>query len=374
MSKKILFTASVAGHFKAFHLPYLKWFQEQGFETHIACNETTAMKLPFVDKTWNIDFARNPFSLNNIRALRQLKEIIDRENYTLVNCHTPTASVVTRLACIKARKNGTILIYTAHGFHFYKGAPFIYWALFFPVEILLAKISDAVITINTEDYLLIKKYGAKNTDYYLIPGIGVDKSSFYPVSLATKTALRKEKKFPLDKKILIYAAEFIPRKNHQFIIDSVSKYREMFTSTVILFAGNGRDEESLKKYAESLKVNHIIKFIGFRRDIHEIYKLADIGISTSKQEGLGLNLVEEMMCGLPLIASEDRGHKEIIDHNLNGFLYPQNNKKSFSEAVHKLNTDSNLYSTFSENGILKAEKFELSSSLKAVTNIYKNYL
>ncbi|GAA4231961.1 glycosyltransferase family 4 protein [Postechiella marina] len=372
MSRKILFTASIAHHFKAFHLPYLQWLQEQGYETHVACNDV--IDLPYVDKIWHIDFARNPFSSKNIKAYKRLKHIINTENYSLINCHTPSASVVTRLASLKARKKETTLIYTAHGFHFYKGAPFVYWALFYPVELLLSKITDAIITINSEDYELIKKNGAKSTDYYLIPGIGVNKASFHPVDKNTKMALRTAKDFPLDKKILVYAAEFIPRKNHKFIIDSVLQYPELFANTFIMFAGSGRDEAQLKTYTENLKLSDTIKFIGFRTDIHEIYKLSDIGISASKQEGLPINLVEEMMCALPLVAPVERGHKEIIDHGDNGFLFPQNDKKAFANAIYKLNTDEKLSESFSKNGVIKVKKFELSSSLKAVTNIYKNYL
>jgi glycosyltransferase EpsD len=372
MVPKILFTASIAYHFKAFHLPYLKWFQEHGYETHVACNEV--MDLPFVDKIWEVDFARNPLSSKNLKAYRQLKEIITQVNFVIINCHTPAASVVTRLASVRARKNGASLIYTAHGFHFYKGAPLVYWMFFFPLEIFLTRITDAVITINSEDYNLIKKNGSKKADYYLIPGIGVNKLNFYPVEASIKLGLRANKNISLEKKILIYAAEFIPRKNHQFIIKSVDSYPESFSDTIILFAGKGKDETKLINKVDELKLNHIISFIGFRSDIDEIYKLADIGISSSKQEGLGLNLVEEMMCGLPLIASEDRGHKEIITHEENGFLFSQNNEKAFADAVYELISDSNLYERFSQNAIVRAKKFELSSSLNAVTSIYRKYL
>lgn len=372
MKSKILFTASIAYHFKAFHLPYLKWLQDQGFETHVACN--TIIDLPFVDKVWDVPFARNPFAPQNIRAYLQLKKIIDRENYLLINCHTPAASVITRLAAIDARKLNTKLIYTAHGFHFFKGAPLKYWVLFFPVEKFLTQMTDAVITINSEDFNLIKKTGSKKANYFLIPGIGVNRLNFHPVEINIQQNLRKEKNISLHKKILIYSAEFIPRKNHQFIIESVASYPETFQNMLILFAGKGKDEIKLVEKVNELKLNHIIKFIGFRTDIDEIYKLSDIGISSSKQEGLGLNLVEEMMCGLPLIATEDRGHKEIISHNKNGLLFPQSDKKAFANAVQKLVSDPGLYQRFRKNAIIDGEKFELSKSLRAVTAIYKQYI
>lgn len=371
MKPKILFTASVPIHIKAFHLPYLKWFQEQGYETHVACNEIE--DLPYIDKFWKIEFSRSPFSLNNVKAYKKLKTLVQRENYVLINCHTPAASVVTRLSAANVRKQGTKVLYTAHGFHFYSGGPLLYWLLFYPVELVLSYYNDAIITINKEDFNRIKKFGNRKSDYFLIPGIGVDNSRFYPLNTEQKNQLRTLLDFPIHKKILIYAAEFIDRKNHQFIINSVSVNIEKFQDKIILFAGKGILEDHLKELVKTKNLEHIIKFIGFRKDIDKIYQLADLGISSSKQEGLGLNLVEEMMCGLPVVASKDRGHNEVVDDNKNGFLFEQENSIQFIEAIDKI-FDSMNYKKFSINALEKSNKFELANSLSEMTKIYKKYL
>lgn len=369
---KILFVASITGHIKAFHLPYLKWFKENGYETHIATND--AEIVPNVDKAWKVDFERNPFKINNIKAYSQLKKIIDREDFALINCHTPMASVITRLAAKKACKQGTKLIYTAHGFHFYKGAPAKNWILFYPIEKYLTKYTDAIITINTEDYEKIKSVGSPKCKYFLINGIGVNGDRFTPVSNEEKINLRKKHNLPTNDTLLIYAAEFIYRKNHNFLIESVKNNPQEFESIKILFAGKGELEQTMKEKVNQNDLSNTIIFLGYRTDIDEMYKLADYGVSSSYQEGLGLNLVEEMFCGLPVVATIDRGHKEVVDDKINGFLFTINSEKEFINIIRNIKNKTFDYEQMSKKAIEKAQKFEISSSLDAVTKIYKQFL
>lgn len=370
--KKILFVASISGHIKAFHLPYLKWFKENGYETHIACN--TQIHLPYVDRFWQVDFERNPFRTNNIKSYFQLKKIIDNEEFVLINCHTPMASVLTRLASVKARKKGTKLIYTAHGFHFYKGASLKNWLLFYPIEKYLTKYTDAIITINTEDYLRIKEKGSKLCKYFLVNGVGVDKKNFYPVDAIVKEQIREELEFPKDKLIFIYAGRLDREKNHIFIINSVNNNKSLFNNICILFAGSGDLDSDLRKKVSSLGLNDIIKFIGYRNDINRVYQASDFGLSSSVREGLGLNLVEEMFCGLPVVATIDRGHKEIVDDKINGFLFTINSEKEFINIIQNIKNETFNYNQMSEKAIEKAQKFEISNSLNTITKIYKQFL
>lgn len=370
--KKILFVASVSGHIKAFHLPYLKWFKENGYETHIACNGQE--DLPYVDKHWQVDFERNPFKINNVKSYFQLKKIIDRENFVLINCNTPIGSVITRLATVEARKKGTKLIYTAHGFHFYKGASLKNWLLFYPVEKYLTKHTDAIITINTEDYNRIKEKGSKKCKYFLVNGVGVDGKNFYPVSSAAKEHIKKELKFPQNKLMFIYSGRLDQDKNHIFVINAVNKNRELFSNISILFAGMGSLEFKLRKKVEDCKLESIIKFIGYRTDINKVYRASDFGLSSSVREGLPINVVEEMLCGLPVVATKERGHNEIIDDKENGFLFTIDSEKEFIDIVKTINNRAFDYNQMSNRAIVKAQKFELSKSKEAITSIYKQFL
>lgn len=372
MKKKVLFTASIAKHILRFHLPYLNWFQEKGYEVHIACLGDE--EVPFVDKKWTVPFVRSPFSTGHFEAYNILKEIINREAYCLIHCHTPMASVVTKLASIGARKKGSKVLYTAHGFHFYKGASFLNWLTYYPVEILTSGLADAIITINNEDYDLIVKCGNKKTQYFLIPGIGVAKNKYFPISYNEKLKLRNEKGFKEEDFIAVYAAEFIPRKNHQFLINSLLQHKQEFPNLKLLFCGRGEIKIKMEAFVHKNDLDSVIFFMGFRTDIDEIFKMADIGISSSKQEGLGLNLIEEMMCGLPIIATEDRGHREIIDSGENGFLFPQNDEKQFIGAIKSLYENAHLRKSMGRNAIDKSKTFELSNSLHEMGHIYSQFL
>jgi glycosyltransferase EpsD len=372
MTKKVLFTASIAKHILRFHLPYLRWFQEQGFETHVACSGEEC--IPHTDVKHQIAFVRSPFHLGHKEAYRELKALLNREEYKIVHCHTPMASVVTRLAAKMSRNNGTKVLYTAHGFHFYKGSPTYNWLTYYPVELALARFADAIITINEEDFQAIKSKESKTTKVFKIPGVGVDKKRFFPVDKEEKISLRKKNGFAEEDFILVYAAEFILRKNHFFIINATRKLAEEIPSIKILFAGRGALKEVLEQQVKALGLDGIINFLGFREDIDEVFKLSDVGISSSKQEGLGLNLVEEMMCGLPIVASEDRGHKEIVDLGINGFLFPQGDLDEFILSIKKLYENKDLRISMGQKALEKAKKFELSNSLKEMEKIYKQFL
>ena len=217
--KKVLFTATVDSHILHFHIPYLKLFKENGYEVHVATNGDE--KIPYCDVKHKISFERNPIKLNNLKAIKQLKKVIDKEKFDIIHCHTPMGSVVTRLAAKKARKNGTRVIYTAHGFHFYKGAPLLNWLLFYPIEKYLSKYTDDLITINKEDYELAKrKFHARNT--YYIPGVGVDPNKFnINLTSEEKHKLRESLGLKDDDFVIIYVAELIKRKNQTMAIEAI---------------------------------------------------------------------------------------------------------------------------------------------------------
>lgn len=372
MKKKILFTASIAKHLLRFHLPYLQWFQEQGYEVHIACSGDE--DVPFTDKKWNVPFVRSPFSKGHVQAYKILKEVIDREAYSLIHCHTPMASIVTRLAAKEARSLGTKVLYTAHGFHFFKGAPLINWLTYYPVELFTSGYADAIITINSEDYLRISKKGSKKTNYFLIPGIGVDKGKFFPVDDQKSLQIRTTNKFNSNDFIAVYAAEFIARKNHQFIIEAISRHTKEFPKLKILFCGRGVLKEKMEALVKDKKLESTVYFLGFREDVNELFKMADIGISSSKQEGLPLNLIEEMMCGLPIVATVDRGHKEIVQPGENGYLFEQNNEQEFIAQLKKLYENPQLVARMGKKAFELSHQFEITNSLKEMAAIYNKFL
>ena len=370
--RKVLFTATIDKHILRFHLPYLEWFKQQGFEVHVAAKGNE--DIPFCDVRHTISVERTPFSFNNIKAIRELKAITKKHQFDLVHCHTAMASVVTRLACLETRKRGTKLLYTAHGFHFFKGGSLKNWLLYYPVEKLLSRYTDAIITINQEDFKLISDKGFKTKGHLLESGMGVSTQRFYPVDTATKMELRSKKGYASDAFILIYVAEFIHRKNHQFILDEVEGLAKEIHGLKIIFAGRGQLLEKMKAYAITKKIDDLVDFLGFRMDVNELMNLADLGISASRQEGLGLNLAEELFCGLPVVATNDRGHREIIKDGYNGFMFEQDNVQIFQQQILQLYNDEHLYKKMSVNATKATERFSLLKAKTALTEIYQQYI
>jgi glycosyltransferase EpsD len=372
--KKVLFVASVASHFESFHTPYFKWFKQQGYEVHAAALDNGCLPLEGCDKFINIPFERSPYSKGNFRAYKMLKETLANGNYDIVHCHTPMAAALTRLAARKLRKDGLKVIYTAHGFHFFKGAPKLGWLIYYPVEKILSRYTDALITINREDFEATKKYNFKCGCSYLVPGVGVNTSKFFPTSNTIREQLRKESQISTDAFTLFYAAEFIPRKNHQFIIHALSELVQSIPNLVVIFAGDGPLLDEMKSLSQHLGVDSHIKFLGYRHDIPNIVALSDLGISSSHQEGLPINVAEYMSVGLPVVVSIERGHKEMVEDGVNGFLYDLSNPQQFINRIIELYNDPSLRTRIGDAARESIQKFSIENALAAHAKIYEQYM
>lgn len=368
--KKVLFVATIHKHFRAFHLPYMRWFKEQGWSVD-AAGGGDDVELPGVDNKFYIDIERTPFSLHNIKAYRQLKDLIDKGNYDLVYCHTAMGAVLARLAARKMRSEGnTKVIYVAHGFHFFKGSPKLYWLIYYPIEKFLSRYTDAIVTINTEDYKLVKEHGFRNLYTYQIDGIGVDTDRFFVASPEQKTVLRAEIGLSDSDFILIYVAEHIERKNHAFILEAMPQLMARIPQVKVLFAGRGRLLDVNSEHAKRLGVDKNVEFLGFRTDIDKLLALSDVGVSASRQEGLGLNLIEEMSAGLPVVATQDRGHREIVVNGKNGYLFEQGDVADFCNRIHELYCDYDLRKKMGECAKDSVRKFELHKAVENMAKIF----
>ncbi|PLR87248.1 glycosyltransferase family 4 protein [Bacillus sp. V33-4] len=334
MKKKVFFCATVDYHFKAFHLPYLKWFKDQGWEVHVAASGK--MMLPYVDKKYNIPIQRSPFSMKNIIAYKELKNIIDQNKYQIIHCHTPMGGVLARLAARFSRNNGTKLIYTAHGFHFCKGAPILNWFLYYPIEKMLAKYTDCLITINEEDNNLANKKNFKAQTIKHVHGVGVNTDLFFPVKTFHKSILRTEYGYNDEDFLMFYAAEFNKNKNQQLLIKSLARIKDEIPYSKLLVAGDGPLLEECKQLAIKLGVIEKVDFLGYRTDIVTLLKISDVAVASSLREGLPVNILEAMSCGLPIIASVNRGHSELVKNGLNGYIVPPNDIHQFSSRLIEL--------------------------------------
>ena len=310
--KKVLFVASVTRHIKAFHIPYLKWFKEQGYEVHVVSNGNE--EIPYCDKHYNLPFERFPIKAKNIKVYNELKRIINENRYEIIHCHTPVASVLTRLVARKSRKKfNTKVIYTAHGFHFFKGAPIKNWLIFYPIEKFLSQFTDCLITINEEDYNLAKNKFWCN-DVKFVQGVGVDKNKFdFIMTAEERYKLRKELNINKDDFVIIYPAELSKRKNQGMLLDVMKELKnEGYKNIKLLLPGLDSMNGEYQQYAKRLEIQDEVRFLGYRKDIPKLLKIADLAASTSKQEGLPVNLIEAMMCDLPIVATDCRGNRDLI--------------------------------------------------------------
>jgi glycosyltransferase EpsD len=333
--KKVLFSATVDSHILNFHIPYLKYFKENDYEVHVATNGDE--KIPYCDVKHIISFERSPFKINNIKAVKQLRHVIDQNKFDIIHTHTPMGSVVTRLAAIKSRrKNNTRVIYTAHGFHFFKGAPLKNWFLFYPVEKILASYTDNLITINKEDYELAKN--RFKTDVRFVAGVGLDTAKLdFKLTSREKTELRKSLNLEKDDFVLIYPAELSLRKRQIWLIESLADLIKSNPKIHLLLPGKDNLNGSCQKLVKNLSIERNIHFLGFRNDVPSLLKISNMSVSTSDQEGLPINIMEAMYTGLPIVATECRGNKDLLVGYKNGSLIAINDKDKFKELITKNN-------------------------------------
>lgn len=327
--KKILFVATVDMHIESFHLGCLKMLKEKGYEVHVATD--TDKKIPNCDKKIKIPIKRSPYSLSNLKAIKELKKVIKAEKYDIVHCHTPMGAVVARMAAKSSRKNGTKVYYTAHGFHFYKGAPKLNWMLFYPAEKYLAKFTDRLILINQEDYKLAKqRFSKRCKDIKYIPGVGIDETKFKKLSTAEVTKLKKSLGITGNKKVLLCAGRLDKNKNQGFLIDVLRRLNAKKKEYKLVLAGL---DELNGKYQECAKdIKGDVIFAGHRNDMPALFAISDIVVSASKREGLPVNIIEAAMSGLPIVMTNCRGASDIKKY-YNNLTIVESSVEDFAEAV-----------------------------------------
>ena len=372
--KKVLFVASVAGHIKNFHTPYLKLFKDKGYTTYVAANWTLKEneKIDFCDNFIQLPIERKPFSLKNIKAIFKLKKLLKVAKFDIIHCHTPMGSVVARLAAKEARKNGTRVIYTAHGYHFYKGAPLINWLLYYPVEKWLAKYTDTQITITQEDFDLAKKK-FKIKDLNLVHGVGLDEEKFnILISDEEKENLKQELKIDDKSVVCTYVAELNKNKNQQLLIKAIKRLKDDNNNVTLLLVGKGRYEPKLLKLIKKMKLEENVKLLGYRSDIVKILSITDIYLASSLREGLPVNVMEAMYMGLPIIAVDNRGHRELVQHNENGFIVEQNSamENNMSNYLNLLVNDKHLREKFGNDSKGKVREYTLNNVINSMNKIY----
>lgn len=375
---KVLILASVASMIDQFNIPNIELLKNMGYEVHVACNFKKGNSCP-VDKVneltmklnelnvkyFQIDFDRNVFNvIQNIKAYKQTYILLKKNRYKFIHCHTPIGGVCGRIA---AHRTKTKVIYTAHGFHFFKGAPLLNWLIYYPVELLLSRYTDVLININQEDYNRARKYfKAKKIEY--IPGVGVNVNKFKETRV-NRTEKRREIGVPEDAILLVSVGELNKNKNHETVIRAIAKLNN--PNIYYLICGVGKLENKLHALVKDLGLEKQVKLIGYRTDIAEICKASDIFCFPSYREGLSVALMEAMAVGLPIVCSNIRGNVDLIKSGKGGFLVNPNDIDGYAEAISKLIKNKELCIEFGKYNIEAVKKYNLDVITDAMKKIYK---
>ena len=344
---KILFVANVAKeHIMKFHLPQMREFRKNGWQVDVACaGEET---IPDCDRQFHASWKRSPFTPKTFKGVRELTAIINKGQYDVVYCHTPVGGLVARLAARKARKNGTKVIYCAHGLHFFKGAPLINWLLFYPIEKWLARYTDVFFAVNAEDYATVQKHLSDRMIKTLVPEVG---ANFERLQIEDKNEVRRSYRetlgIPADAPVLIYVAELIKNKNQQLLVHALKELLPSAPDCRLLLVGPEHDDGALRRLIDEQGLTEQVQLLGWRSDIGQLMVASDVCVASSIREGFGINLVEAMYCGLPVVASDNRGHRSVIQNGENGFLVPLDDPKAMADRVRQLLDDRALYERLS---------------------------
>lgn len=364
---KILYVTTIAETMRFFP-EHIKMLQKEGHVVELACNCDKPYNESVKElqcKTYHIPFSRKVGSLKNIKSYSKIKKLIEREKYDVVHTHTPNASVIVRIVCRRLRKSGLKVLYTAHGFHFYKGAPIKNWIFFFPVEYVCAFWTDVLITINKEDYNLAKHYmKAKRVEY--VPGIGVNIEKFHDIK-GWRDVTRNILGVKSEELFLSSVGELNVNKNHKIVIRAIAKIKNSKIHYFII--GEGKNRDYLEKLSVNLNVKNQVHLLGFRNDVEKLYSATDLFVFPSYREGLSVALMEAMASELPVVCSKIRGNIDLIDNGKGGFLCSAKSEGEFKQAIEIMLKDRERMKkmgTYNRDKIREYEKFSLVRRMKSI--------
>lgn len=328
--KKILFCASTVSHINNFHLPYLKAFHDMGYEVHVAANESVPIK--WADQVYAISFDKSLISLKNVLAILKARKLLKVQQYEKINTNAALAGVVMRIAAMFVKHRPRIY-HISHGYLFNLDSGLKKYLYLIP-EKIVAGVSDIVMVMNHEDLEIAKKYKLYKDNLYYIDGMGVGSSRFKSVSMQGKNEQKKRMGFISEDFLFVYAAEFSKRKNQMLLINAFFKSR--LARAHLLLAGDGKTIDECKQLSKRLGQTSKIHFLGYVNDVPALYTACDVAVSTSRIEGLPFNIIEAMGCGLPVVASNVKGHRELVDQDVNGLLFQDNNEQELITCLKEI--------------------------------------
>lgn len=373
-----MIVATVGGFLSQFEMNNVKILQEKGYEVHYAANLSNGMyRINFEELKkknivlHNLDIEKNPLKIQKHWEIYiQLKSMIEELQIDLVHCHTPVGGVLARLAAHFAKRK-VYVIYTAHGFHFYKGAPLKNW-VYYPVEKIMARMTDCLVTINQEDLKRASRFTYKKNGYAVqIPGIGIDTERFYPQP-ALKEKIRQELNLPEEAFHLITIGEINKNKNLEVVIRALSKLQN--PNIYYSIYGRGKSVEYIENVIKECGLEKNVRCLGYCNVPERILQSADMFLFPSIREGLGMAALEALACGVPVTALDNRGTREYMKNGINGYVCYKNTPEEFAEKIgraYQIYQNREFTKVFKETYVTDVKQFKTCETEKVMRNVYE---
>ncbi|MGL4944877.1 MAG: glycosyltransferase family 4 protein [Fusobacteriaceae bacterium] len=363
--KKVLIVTTVQNTVEAFLIPHIKMLESAGYRVTIASNRYKECADELKENEWiTIPFSRNPFSASSFKAVKEMRQLIKEHDFEMVHFHTPVAAFLGRYAAMREKQKN--IIYTAHGFHFFKGANLLNWAIYYPMELLAARWTDKLITINEEDYEQSLKFKLrKNGRCYKVNGVGLDISGY---ESGDGERIKSELLIREPEKTVLMIGELNQNKNQMQLIRAVHNLKLMGKNIRVILVGVGSEELKLKNTAKELGVK--VSFLGYRKDIKDIIASADAICSMSYREGLPRNIMEGMSAGKPFVVTDIRGNRDIVSSVENGFRVPIDGVEETTVALEKVLYDKELQREMARNNKERVKSFSIQKILENMKEIY----
>jgi glycosyltransferase involved in cell wall biosynthesis len=374
---KVLFISNISKGVGSFSVASIAAAHRCGFEYHMAANWTAVSneriksdEKEFDIKIHNIDLTRSPFTKQNITAYKQMVKLIKQEQFDYIHCNTPVGGMLGRLA---GKKCGVKkIIYQAHGFHFFNGAPLFNRTVLKWSEQIMAHWTDAIITMNEEDYQSAKKFRLKKGGkVYKGHGVGINLAEYQGITV-DRASKRAELGLKDDDVVCISAGDLVARKNYGTAIEAIAK--SGCSNLHYLICGVGPEKEKLETLGVEKGVNNRVHFLGYRTDMKELMAISDIFLFTTFQEGLPRSMMEAMASGLPCIASKIRGNVDLINDGENGYLCQSTDVDGFAVSLKKLYDDKSLRENMGKKNLDVIKEYDVEVVKKEIEEIYREVL
>lgn len=370
---KLLTITTVGNTHKAFLLPFAQHFKKMGWIVDGMANKISDFSdcVLAYNKILDFPFERNPFkNAVFMSQLNNLESIVKAERYKIVHVHTPVAAFLARFALRKMRngENGLKIVYTAHGLHYYSGSG-LRGLVFLFLEKLASYWTDAIICINSEDFITAQKYRLARKQFYL-PGIGIDLDCYQARPFADQAKLRQDLGLT-GKKCIIMIAEFNPGKRHFDLIRALKLLKGL--DVTLLLAGTGVLEDKLRKKVIELEIDDQVIFLGHRNDIPNLLSISECLVLPSEREGLPRCLLESMAVGTPCIGSDVRGINDLLRDDCGG-LFPLGNVECLADVIKNALLSLDLRNKWRENAKRRIQHYKIDNVLLGLEDVYQSVL